>query len=403
MYHEKRVAAVIAAAGAGLRMDADAPKQFMRIGGKSVLERATEAFENNASVDDVYVVAAADRAADCRAVLRARVTKLRDVRTGGATRQESVFAGLSALPEAVDIVLIHDAARPFVSQGCIDRVLRLAAEKGAAAAAVSAKDTIRPARDGVFAETLDRDALYKMQTPQGFRRSLILEAHATAARDGFTGTDDAVLLERIGEKVYLAEGDYDNIKLTTPEDIAAARAIAARTDGVRADAGVADIGGALRVGGGYDAHRFAFGRRLVLGGVDIPHDRGLLGHSDADALTHALIDALLGAAGLGDIGGMFPDTDARYEGISSLILLREAYAAVRSRGYALVNADATIAAERPRLAPYVGTMRERLADAMGAAPERISIKATTTEGLGFTGREEGLAAFATVLLVRESG
>ncbi|MDR1572932.1 MAG: 2-C-methyl-D-erythritol 4-phosphate cytidylyltransferase [Clostridiales Family XIII bacterium] len=395
MYRDKRVAVVVAAGGAGVRMGADAPKQFMRIGGKSVLERTTEAFENNASVDDVYVVTAADRVADCRVALGGRVAKLRGVCTGGATRQASVFAGLSALPAAVDIVLIHDAARPFVSQGCIDRVLRLAAEKGAAAAAVPVKDTIKAARDGVFAETLDRSALYRMQTPQGFRRSLILEAHAAAVRDGFTGTDDAVLLERIGEKVYLAEGDYDNIKLTTPEDIAPARAIAARADG--AQDGSADM---LRIGNGYDAHRFSADRRLVLGGVDIPHARGLLGRSDADALTHALIDALLGAAALGDIGGMFPDTDARYEGISSLLLLGEAFAAVRSRGYALVNADATVVAERPRLAPYIEAMRERLADAMGAAPEKISIKATTTEGLGFAGREEGVAAFATVLLSR---
>jgi 2-C-methyl-D-erythritol 4-phosphate cytidylyltransferase/2-C-methyl-D-erythritol 2,4-cyclodiphosphate synthase len=396
MYRDKRVAAVIAAAGAGSRMDADLPKQFMRIGGKSVLERAAEAFENNASVDDIYVVAAADRAADCRAALSGKVAKLRGVCAGGATRQESVFAGLSALPAAVDIVLIHDAARPFVSQGCIDRVLRLAAEKGAAAAGVPVKDTIKAARDGVFTETLDRGALYGMQTPQGFWCPLIRDAHAAAVKDGFTGTDDAVLLERTGKKVYLAEGEYDNIKLTTPEDVTAARAIATRLCGAQTGAQ-----SALRVGNGYDVHRFGAGGRLILGGVDIPHGHGLLGHSDADALTHAIIDALLGAVSLGDIGGMFPDTEARYRGISSLVLLREAYAAVLSRGYALVNADATVAAERPRLAPYIGTMRERLADAMGTAPENISIKATTTEGLGFTGREEGVAALATVLLSGE--
>jgi 2-C-methyl-D-erythritol 2,4-cyclodiphosphate synthase len=221
---------------------------------------------------------------------------------------------------------------------------------------------------------------------------LLCAAYAAAAKDGFTGTDDAVLLERIGEKVYLAEGEYDNIKLTTPEDVAAAHAIAARADGTAADA--------LRIGSGFDAHRFCAGRPLILGGVDIPHDCGLLGWSDADALTHALIDALLGAAALGDIGGMFPDTEARYAGISSLKLLTEAFAAVRARGYRLVNADATILAERPKLAPYIGTMRERIARAMGTAPEHISIKATTTEGLGFVGREEGVAAQATVLLCK---
>jgi 2-C-methyl-D-erythritol 4-phosphate cytidylyltransferase/2-C-methyl-D-erythritol 2,4-cyclodiphosphate synthase len=392
MYRDKRAAVIIAAAGAGLRMGAGTPKQFMRIGGRSILERSAEAFENNASVDDIYVVAEKGREEACRAALGEAFAKLRGVCAGGATRQESVFAGLSALPAAVDLVLVHDAVRPFVSQGCIDRVIRRAAEKGAAAAAVPVKDTIKVARDGVFTQTLDRSALFMMQTPQAFLRPLLCAAHAAAAKDGFTGTDDAVLLERIGEKVYLTEGDDDNIKLTTPEDLVSARVIAARADG-----GAEDL---FRVGNGYDVHRFCAGRPLILGGVDIPHDRGLLGWSDADALTHALIDALLGAAALGDIGGMFPNTEARYAGISSLVLLTEAFAAVRSRGYALVNADATVMAERPKLAPYIGTMRERLARAMGTAPERISIKATTTEGLGFVGREEGAAARATVLLRR---
>jgi 2-C-methyl-D-erythritol 4-phosphate cytidylyltransferase/2-C-methyl-D-erythritol 2,4-cyclodiphosphate synthase len=391
MYRDKRVAVVIAAAGAGLRMGADTPKQFMRIGGRSILERSTEVFENNASVDDIYVVTEKDRVEACRAALSARTAKLRAVCAGGATRQASVFAGLSALPAAVDIVLVHDAVRPFVSQGCVDRVIRCAAENGAAAAAIPVKDTVKRARNGVFTQTLNRDALFMMQTPQGFLRPLLCAAHAAAAGEGFTGTDDAVLLERIGEKVYLTEGESDNIKLTTPEDIAAAKAIAARRDGA---------GQGFRVGNGYDAHRFCAGRPLIIGGVEIPHDRGLLGRSDADALTHALIDALLGAAALGDIGGMFPDTDERYEGISSLILLAEAFAAVRARGCVFVNADATIMAERPKLAPYIGTMRERIARVMGTAPENISIKATTTEGLGFVGREEGVAAQATVLLCR---
>ncbi|MDR2771358.1 MAG: 2-C-methyl-D-erythritol 4-phosphate cytidylyltransferase, partial [Clostridiales Family XIII bacterium] len=226
MYRDKRVAVIIAAAGAGLRMGADLPKQFMRIGDRSVLARSTEAFERNASVDDIYLVAEKGRAKVCRAALGGPVAKLRGICAGGATRQASVFAGLSALPEAVDLVLIHDAVRPFVSQACIDRVLRCAAEKGAAAAATPVKDTIKAARDGVFTKTLDRSALYGIQTPQAFLRPLLCAAYAAAIRDGFTGTDDAVLLERIGEKVYLTEGDYDNIKLTTPEDVIAAQAIA---------------------------------------------------------------------------------------------------------------------------------------------------------------------------------
>jgi 2-C-methyl-D-erythritol 4-phosphate cytidylyltransferase/2-C-methyl-D-erythritol 2,4-cyclodiphosphate synthase len=397
MYRDKRVAVIIAAAGAGLRMGADMPKQFIMIGGMPVLARTTEAFENNASVDDIYIVAQRDRIRDCRAALGAGAAKLRDVIAGGATRQESVRAGISALPADAEIVLIHDAVRPFVSQGCIDRVLRLAEEKGAAAAAVPVKDTIKSARNGVFRETLDRRALYAVQTPQGFLRALLRKAHAVAAEDGFAGTDDAVLVERMGEKVYLAEGDPGNIKLTTPEDIETAQAAAARLDAARVRFGCG-AGEVFRVGNGYDAHRFCDDRPLILGGVRIPHSRGLLGHSDADVLTHALIDALLGAVSLGDIGGMFPDTEARYKGISSLVLLGEAFAAVRAGGFILANADATIMAERPKLAPYIGTMRERIADAMGTAPEKISIKATTTEGLGFVGREEGIAAHATALL-----
>jgi 2-C-methyl-D-erythritol 4-phosphate cytidylyltransferase/2-C-methyl-D-erythritol 2,4-cyclodiphosphate synthase len=402
MYHDRRVAVIIAAAGSGLRMGADRPKQFISIGGMPVLARTAEAFENNASVDDVYIVAGRGRGGDCRAAVGPRATKLRGIVEGGATRRDSVRAGLSALRRDVGLVLVHDAVRPFVSQGCIDRVLRLALETGAAAAAVPVKDTIKSVSGGVFRETLDRRALCAVQTPQGFLRELLCRAHAVAAEDGFVGTDDAVLVERMGEKVYLAEGDPENIKLTTPEDVEAARVLAARLDAARGGAKgfpeSANLLDMLRVGSGYDVHRFGEGRRLILGGVDIPHVRGLLGWSDADVLTHAFIDALLGAASLGDIGGMFPDTDARYAGISSLVLLAEAFAAVSALGYTLVNADATIMAERPKLAPDTETMRGPMAGTVGTAPERISIKATTTEGLGFVGREEGIAARATVLL-----
>ncbi|MDR1571087.1 MAG: 2-C-methyl-D-erythritol 4-phosphate cytidylyltransferase [Clostridiales Family XIII bacterium] len=401
MYGGERVAAVIVAAGEGRRMRAGLPKQFMEIGGRPVLAMAAEAFGENALVDDLLVVAEGARVDECRELLLSRAgrgaaAKLRAVAPGGATRQESVFAGLSALPGGVGLVLIHDAARPFVSQGCIERVIRAAAEDGAATAAVPVSDTVKLARGGRVSATLDREGVYAAQTPQGFRRDLIVRAHESALADGYEGTDDACLVERLLADVRVSEGDRGNIKLTVPEDMAMGEGLAALR-------GAGGEGAALSVGFGYDAHRFAEGRALVLGGVEIAHGRGLLGHSDADVLIHALMDALLGAAAMGDIGGMFPDSDPKYAGASSLGLLAQVAYALRREGFRLQNADITVAAERPRLAPHIGLMRERMAGAMGADPARLNIKATTSEGMGFVGREEGIAAYATALLAKNSG
>jgi 2-C-methyl-D-erythritol 4-phosphate cytidylyltransferase/2-C-methyl-D-erythritol 2,4-cyclodiphosphate synthase len=397
MYHNERVAALIVAAGSGTRMGPGTPKQYIPINGKTALQRSTEAFEQNAFVDDIYVVTDDAHVDGCRETWTGRSDsgKVRAVVPGGATRQASVGAGLAALSGAADLVLIHDAVRPFVTQACIDRVTAAAAETGAAAAAVPVKDTIKAALGGVFTKTFDRNILYAMQTPQGFRRDVILRAHAAAETAGRAGTDDATLVEMMAEKVWLVEGDYENIKLTTPEDIRAGQSLAEVREGPAARTDE------RRVGTGYDVHRFRAGGVLVLGGLEIPFEKSLAGHSDADVLTHAVMDALLGAAGLDDIGCWFPDTDPAYAGACSVDLLRQVARMVAARGYVLENADAVVVAERPRLAPYVAAMRARLAGVLDVPPERIGIKATTTEGLGFAGREEGVAAQAVVLLRRK--
>ncbi|MDR0569928.1 MAG: 2-C-methyl-D-erythritol 4-phosphate cytidylyltransferase [Clostridiales Family XIII bacterium] len=413
MHGNLRVAALIAAAGTGLRMGGDVPKQFMKIGEKTVLEMSVEAFEANAFVDDVFIVADKVRIAECERVFTRRGYfvghggKIRAIVPGGASRQESVMAGLEALGREVGIVLVHDAARPLVSDVCIDRVVLAAAERGAAVAAVPVTDTIKAVAEGRFVSTVRREGLYAAQTPQGFGLSIISEAYEAARRDGFVGTDDAALVERLGVEVFCVEGDHDNFKITVPGDLAKAEAIlnqrerygetlrasaiAPRKYGFQAD-------GALRIGTGLDAHRLVVDRPLVLGGVNIPHDKGLLGHSDADVLVHALMDALLGAAALGDIGKLFPDTEPAYEGISSMALLSVVTEMLEKEGWRIVNADVVVIAETPRLAPYGDRIRENLASAMRTDVAAVSVKATTTEGMGFPGRGEGIAAQAVVLL-----
>jgi 2-C-methyl-D-erythritol 4-phosphate cytidylyltransferase/2-C-methyl-D-erythritol 2,4-cyclodiphosphate synthase len=439
MYKGLRVAALIAAAGSGLRMGGGVPKQFMRLDGKTMLEISVEAFASSVFVDDVLIVADKDRITDCESIfswLRAdpfgagtsvptdsardgasgnvAALKLRAFVPGGSSRQESVRAGLKALDHGTGIVLIHDAARPLVSVACIDRVIRATAERGAATAAVPVTDTLKSVAGGIFVSTIEREGLYAAQTPQGFKRDLILEAHESAFLDGFVGTDDAVLAERIGAEVCCVEGESYNFKITVPDDIIKAEALLARRGGHMAGLGADDVpktraGGAgsagsaraaagFRVGTGFDAHRFTEGRPLVLGGVSVPYGKGLLGHSDADVLVHALIDALLGAAALGDIGKLFPDSDPAYKGISSIRLLESVAGRLDEEGWEPTNADVTVIAEAPRLAAYIPQMRDNLAAAMGIDPAAVSVKATTTEGMGFTGAGLGVAAQAVVML-----
>jgi 2-C-methyl-D-erythritol 4-phosphate cytidylyltransferase/2-C-methyl-D-erythritol 2,4-cyclodiphosphate synthase len=377
----ERVGAIVAAGGAGLR--AGVAKQWLLLGGESVLRRSARLLAACDLVDELVAVVPAGEEGRAAAEL-AGLPRAARVVAGGAQRADSVRNGLAAL-DGCAVVLIHDAARPFAPPELVRRVAEAAARDGAALAAQLATDTVK--RAARVAATLDRREVWLAQTPQGFRRDLLLRAYAAAGPDASTATDESGLVERLGAPVTLVEGGAANFKITGPEDVARARALTEVP---------------FATGVGYDTHRFAPGRRLVLGGVEHEGD-GLLGHSDADVCAHAIGDAILGAAGLGDLGRHFPDTDPRWKGVSSLLLLREIAALAAAAGWRLGNADVTLAAKRPKIAPRAAEMRERLAEALGVSPAQVNVKATTGEGMGFVGRGEGIAAHAVVLLARRMG
>jgi len=313
---------------------------------------------------------------------------------GGADRQASVWNGLVNLPLDVELVAVHDAARPLVTRTVIQACLASAREFGSGVAAVPLKDTVkRVDANRTVRGTLSRDELRAVQTPQAFRASLLREAHERALHDGRRATDDAALVEAMGVAVRLVDGDYENIKLTTLEDIIVAEVMLTR-------GGTFPSGFPFRIGHGYDVHALVEDRSLILCGVRIPHERGLLGYSDADVAAHAICDALLGAAGLGDIGRHFPDSDPAYAGADSLMLLAEAVRKTADAGYVVGNADVTIVAQRPRLTDFMPEMRDNLARALGVAQEAVNVKATTTEGLGFEGDGQGISAHAVVLILQ---
>lgn len=372
--------ALVVAAGRGERMGAGRNKALLPLWGKSLLERSVGAFDG--LVDGALVVAGE---ADLEAV-RALLGSV-PVVCGGDTRQRSVLRGLEALPEDADIVLVHDAARPFLPQEVIRRCIESARTYGSGVASVPVKDTIKRAgSDGMVLETPPRETLYAAQTPQAFGVRALRKAIEALEARGITASDDAGAMESSGFPVRLVEGAYRNIKLTTPEDAAMAE-------------GFLRQGQAPRIGHGIDVHRLAEGRKLILCGVEIPYEKGLLGHSDADVALHALMDALLGAAALGDIGRHFPDTDARYKGISSLELLKHVMALLDAKGLAVGNVDITILCERPKLKPHIEQMRAMVAMALRAAQDAVSIKATTTERLSYEGEGLGITAHAVALLL----
>lgn len=389
MDHSVRVAAVIAAGGRGRRSGGGVPKQFRSAGGRTLLEHGVAPFDRHGRVAELIVVLPADAAQSPPPGLAACTSPVRVV-AGGARRQDSVAAGVDAVGEGADIVLVHDAARPFCSAALIDRVIDAAAETGAAVPALRATDTVKEAAGttgpAMVAATLPRDRIWLAQTPQGFRLDILREAVALG-RGGVEATDEALLAERAGHPVRLVEGDPANVKVTTAADVDQAMA--------RLGPG----GGAVRIGFGYDSHRTEAGRPLILGGVEIPHDVGLAGHSDADAVCHAVTDALLGAAAAGDIGRHFPDTDPRWKGASSIELLRGAVAIVRAQGLAPGNVDVVVIAQRPKLGPHVEAMRERLSDPLGIPAAAISIKAKTAEGMDAAGRGEGIVVHAVATIV----
>ena len=379
------VAAVIVAAGRGQRVGGDIPKQYRTIAGRPVIRPTLEAFAGHAQIDVIQpVIHPADQ--DLFRGASSGLDKLRDPVAGGATRQISVRAGVQALAaHAPDLVLIHDAARPFLSADFIGRAISAGRQFGAAVPGVAIADTVKKIDDAaIVSETLDRSHLRTVQTPQAFGYPLIAEAHRRAeaeGRDDFT--DDAALAEWAGHRVHVFAGEAGNVKLTTNEDFTRAELLHA--------ASLADV----RIGNGFDVHIFADGDHVMLGGMRIPHTRGVSGHSDADVALHALVDAILGALAEGDIGQHFPPSDPQWRGASSDRFLAFACERVRARGGLIGNLDVTIVCEAPRVSPHRDAMRARIAEIAGIPAARVAVKATTSEKLGFTGRGEGIVAMAT--------
>ena len=381
----KTCAAVIVAAGSATRMQG-IDKMLVPLAGVPVVLRSVRALAASDCIDSLVIVTRTE----CMETLRtlcAEVPKPVTVVAGGASRPESVLAGLAALPEGTELAAIHDGARPLVTQAVIAEAVEAAERCGAAAPAVPVHDTIKQAENGLVRATPERKTLFAVQTPQVFDVKLLKTVLRAAMERGIALTDDCSAVEAAGKPVVLTQGCEENLKITTPVDLTLAEAILKRRK-------------TMRIGHGYDVHRLTEGRRLILGGVEIPFERGLDGHSDADVLVHALMDALLGAAGLRDIGVLFPDNDPAYKNISSMLLLDRVMLTLEHAGYAVGNVDVTVLAQRPKLKDYIPVMRENLARAMKIPLDCVNIKATTEEGLGFTGSGEGIACHAVCLLER---
>ena len=384
---EKKVSAVLVAAGSSTRMGFD--KLSFDLGGETVVQRSIRAFAECPLVSEIVLVAGKNRA--FLEQQAAACTKPVQVVQGGATRAESAKNGVLAAHG--ELVAVHDAARPFVSQAVITAALEAAAACGAAAPAVPVKDTVKRAVRGdgktvpehcMVTDTPDRSTLYAVQTPQCFDRAAYLAAlDELDAEKARLVTDDCSLFELTGRPVQLTQGDYANLKITTREDLPRAEQ---------------KEGNDMRIGHGYDVHRLVEDRKLILGGVEVPFEKGLLGHSDADVLAHAVMDAVLGAAALGDIGQHFPDNDPAYSGADSLKLAQHVARIMREKGWKIVNIDSTLLCQKPKLAPYIPAMRENLAAAFGMPVDAVSVKATTEEHLGFTGEGLGIAAHAVALI-----
>jgi 2-C-methyl-D-erythritol 4-phosphate cytidylyltransferase/2-C-methyl-D-erythritol 2,4-cyclodiphosphate synthase len=382
---EVHVSAIIAAGGRGARFGDTRPKQTLLLAGRPILQRSVDAFLQSTLVADIVVALPPELAADPPEYL-AHAGKPLTIVEGGRRRQDSVALAFARVPSRADIVVIHDAARPLVTAALIERTVAAAAETGAAIAAVRVSDTVKRAGpSGEIVGTLSRDEIFLAQTPQAFRVSVLRDALAVPQE----GTDEAALAEQAGHRVRLVEGDPRNLKITAPEDLAMAERL---------------LGGAtapaMRIGNGYDLHRLVPGRPLVLGGVTIPFELGLDGHSDADAVCHAVTDALLGACGAGDIGRHFPDTDVAWKDANSVDLLRRASAIVRARGYTTANVDVVVIAQAPKLMAYIPEMASNVADALGVTAAQVSIKGKTNEGVDSMGTGASIAVHAVALIAK---
>ncbi|WP_367946410.1 bifunctional 2-C-methyl-D-erythritol 4-phosphate cytidylyltransferase/2-C-methyl-D-erythritol 2,4-cyclodiphosphate synthase [Halobacillus salinus] len=385
--------AVILAAGQGKRMLAGRNKQFLRIDQIPLIIHTLTVFQEDPWCAEIVLVTnSKERESMEELLLTHHVTEGVRFVDGGAERQDSVLAGLNAIQNTQIPVFIHDGARPFVNRDSLHRLAETTAEKGAALLAVKVTDTIKQ-KTGNQLSTLDRNTLWAAQTPQAFDYDLIVKAHQQAVDSGYYGTDDASLVEKMNIEVEIVEGSYDNIKLTTPEDLHKAESYVRNLR-----KGKEMSTPMFRIGQGFDVHQLTEGRPCIIGGVEIPHEKGLLGHSDADVLLHTIADACLGAIGEGDIGKHFPDTDPEFKDADSGKLLQHVWSIVTDRGYELGNIDCTVIAQAPKMAPYIEEIRLSIAHLLSTDISRINVKATTTEKLGFTGRKEGIAAQAVVLL-----
>ena len=388
-----KTSAIILAGGSGTRMNADKTKQFIQILGKTVIERSVLSFLESSLIDEVIVVVKENEIEDATALLLSGdYTKPIKIVVGGDCRAASAKNGFDAVDSSCNFVAIHDAARCLITPDMIDKVVEKAHKNGAATAVCGVSDTVKTIdAEGKITSTIPRERVFRAQTPQVFSKEIYQRA-LSDCDDLHTVTDDNMIVEKLGIDIYAVDLGQANIKITTNDDLAIARNILIE----RGEAAVCDS----RIGHGYDVHRFAEGRKLILGGVEIPHQKGLLGHSDADVLLHAIMDSLLGAAALGDIGRHFPDTDEEYRGISSVRLLTRVSDLLVKNGYRVVNVDATVVLQTPKIAKYVPKMISNIAYALGISESCVNVKATTEERLGFTGREEGAIAHSVAMLLK---
>lgn len=384
----EKAAVIIPAAGSGTRMKLNHPKQYHQVAGAPILVHTIRSFLECSFVGQLIVVVPTDRIVETNHLFKDN--HIQDQRlsiiAGGARRQDSVFNGLNAVNENFKTVLVHDGARPLIKKQLIDEVFKQATLHGAAIAAIPVKDTLKKSDEAQCIDmTVPREQLWQAQTPQGAQVTLLKRAYLE--NDDKDVTDEASLLEAAGIPVKLVEGSETNLKVTRPEDLHIAEKLLENT-----------MTPSIRIGHGFDAHRFANNRKLILGGVTIPHDLGLAGHSDADVLTHAVCDALLGALGAGDIGKHFPDSSDEFKDIYSIHLLERVMEYVKASSFTIANMDITIVCQKPKLALYIEEMVQTLSQATGIQPEQVNIKATTTEKMGYTGREEGISTHAVVLI-----
>jgi 2-C-methyl-D-erythritol 4-phosphate cytidylyltransferase / 2-C-methyl-D-erythritol 2,4-cyclodiphosphate synthase len=393
------VSAILAAGGRGARLGAAIPKQLLVLGDRTILQRSFETIEAHDRIDEIVVALPADLAAAPPAFLASRKKPVQIV-DGGPRRQDSVANAFSKVSERAEIIVIHDAARPLASAALFSNVIEAADAAGSAIAAVPASDTVKEAdeHDGMLhiVRTLPRERIYLAQTPQAFQRQILLDAIAAGrgAPPDKDATDEASLAEQAGHRVQLVDGERSNIKITTEQDLRVAELFAGRSERIPNPESRIP-----RIGIGYDLHRLEPGRPLVIGGVEIPHEMGLMGHSDADVLCHAITDAILGGSAQGDIGRHFPDSDPRWKGANSIDLLKRAVDIVRDAGFTVSNVDAVVIAEQPKLFPHIDKIRRTLAAAMGIDMSAISVKGKTNEKVGALGHNEAIAVHAVALLV----